>query len=61
VKTDLSGLDWRKAHRSAADGACVEVARLDGAIVVRDSLNPSGPMLTFGATAWHALLARLKV
>lgn len=60
LETDLSSLDWRKARRSAADGACVEVAQLEGAIVVRDSLNPSGPVLSFYATTWHILLARLK-
>ena len=60
MKADLSGLEWRKASRSAADGACVEVAHMDAAIVVRDSQERTGPILSFGVTSWHVFLRRLK-
>lgn len=35
---------WRKATRSNTSGGdCVEVARLDGNIALRDSKDPDGP------------------
>jgi len=41
-------MNWRKATASASNGTCVEVAQADdGAIAVRDSKDPSGPMLRF--------------
>jgi hypothetical protein len=37
---------WRKATASSTNGACVEMAQLpDGAIGIRDSKNPDGPVL----------------
>jgi len=45
-------LRWRTSTRSAGNGACVEVAPTSPGIAVRDSKNPAGPALRFGATAW---------
>ncbi len=43
---DLSGLTWRKASRSGENGGnCVELARAGGAIAIRDSKDPDGPVL----------------
>lgn len=36
--------DWRKSSRSGQDSECVELSRIAGA--VRDSKNPTGPVLT---------------
>jgi Domain of unknown function (DUF397) len=43
-----SGTVWRKSSRSnGGQDACVEIANLGDHIAVRDSKNPSGPVLTF--------------
>ena len=51
---------WRKASRSAGNGACVEVAGTQGAVLVRDSKDPDGPRLALGAAQWSAFLAGVK-
>lgn len=39
---------WRKSSFSSGGGACVEVAGLsDGTVLMRDSKNPDGAVLTF--------------
>jgi hypothetical protein len=42
-------LEWRKAKRSVGNGACVEVASVNGRIAVRDSVNPGGVLLQYPA------------
>ena len=42
---DLSRAQWRKSIRSSGNGQCVEVARLDEVVAVRDSKNPDEPKL----------------
>ncbi|QKW00298.1 DUF397 domain-containing protein [Streptomyces sp. NA02536] len=54
---------WRKSSYSGNTGGdCVEVAatRATGAVPVRDSKNPSGPVLTVGAGAWQAFVDGLR-
>ncbi|MGY5131870.1 DUF397 domain-containing protein [Streptomyces nigrescens] len=61
MHSDLSGIVWRKSSYSSANGQCVEIADgLPGVIPVRDSKNPSGPRLVFGAGAWTSFMAKLK-
>ncbi|GAB3965332.1 DUF397 domain-containing protein [Plantactinospora veratri] len=51
---------WKKSSRSNAQAECVEVADdLDGAVGVRDSKDPSGPVLAFAPAAWRAFLREL--
>lgn len=57
MKADSQSLSWRKARRSMANGNCVEVCRVDGEIVVRDSKNPSGSVLVVPASSWRAFTA----
>ena len=53
-----AGLSWIKSSLSLAQGSCVEVASLpDGGVAVRDSKDPSGPVLRFTPGEWHAFLA----
>jgi hypothetical protein len=53
-----SRLRWRKSSRSAA-GNCVEVARLGGIVLVRDSKNPDGPRMRFDARDWSAFIGTI--
>jgi len=52
---------WRKSSYSAANGDCVEVARLaNGYIGVRDSKNILQPTLGFAATRWQRFVGEVK-
>ncbi|TDE37798.1 DUF397 domain-containing protein [Actinomadura sp. 6K520] len=43
---DLKNPKWRKARRSLSNGGeCVELADAAGAVAVRDSKDPDGPVL----------------
>nr|WSZ97669.1 DUF397 domain-containing protein [Streptomyces sp. NBC_00857] len=44
---------WRKSSFSTDEGdACVEVATCPHTVHVRDSKNPTGPVLALAPTAW---------
>lgn len=45
--TDVSGAAWRKSSHSGGNNDCVEMARGTEAALIRDSKNPSGPVLRF--------------
>jgi hypothetical protein len=59
---DLSVAHWRKSsYSNSSGGNCVEVADgFAGVIPVRDSKDPEGPALVFGADAWTAFVADVK-
>jgi Domain of unknown function (DUF397) len=54
MKADAESFGWRKARRSMANGNCVEVRPVNGAIAVRDSKNPGGYTLAYSAASWRA-------
>ncbi|MEU4410121.1 DUF397 domain-containing protein [Streptosporangium sp. NPDC023963] len=60
--SDLTGAVWRKSSYSGGSSDnCVEVAmNLPGFVAVRDSKDPSGPMLTFSPTVWNEFLAGIR-
>lgn len=57
---DLSRVQWRKATASQANGECIEVAFVPGAVAMRDSKDPEGPALLFTAAEWAAFLGGAK-
>ncbi|MEV0302893.1 DUF397 domain-containing protein [Streptomyces prasinus] len=56
-------MEWRKSSYSGSTGGdCVEVADgyPTGAVPVRDSKHPTGPILTIGAPAWQTFVNGLR-
>jgi hypothetical protein len=58
----FAGLAWRKSTRSQTSN-CVEVAPLrtgPGAVALRDSKDPRGPVLLFNRAGWLGFIAGAK-
>lgn len=53
--------NWRKSTRSGSGDNCVEVAVADDGVVgVRDSKNPTGPLLEFTPAEWAAFTGGVR-
>lgn len=59
-EADAPQVRWHKSSHSSANGQCVEVAPVAGAVVVRDSKHPAGPELVFTRQAWVAFVEGMK-
>lgn len=58
MRRDQTPATWRKSSFSNSQAACVEVADLpDGHRAVRDSKDPTGPVLHFTPAEWAAFTA----
>jgi uncharacterized protein DUF397 len=56
---DTRGL-WRKSSYSGGGNNCVEVASDAATVAIRDSKDPQGGQLVFGASAWTAFTTAIK-
>lgn len=57
---ELIGANWRKSSRSG-QSECVEVAdNLPDVVGVRDSKDPTGPVLTFDPQSWRTFIEHTK-
>ena len=58
---EITSLSWHKSARSIGNGQCVEAARLtDGRLVMRDSMDTSGPMILLTQREWHAFVRGIQ-
>jgi hypothetical protein len=60
AKSTSEAPHWRKSTRSGVGGDCVEVVALGDLVGVRDSKDPTGPVLTFPLPAWRAFVAAIR-
>jgi hypothetical protein len=59
--TDHAVTTWRTSTYSGGNGGdCVEVGETERAVVVRDTKDRAGAMLTFGPGAWQRFAATIK-
>ncbi|WP_431884891.1 DUF397 domain-containing protein [Micromonospora wenchangensis] len=52
--------DWIKSSRSILTQECIEVARSRSHHLVRDSKDPSGPILTFNHSSWRVFISNVR-
>nr|WP_132876748.1 DUF397 domain-containing protein [Tamaricihabitans halophyticus] len=52
-------MTWRTSSYSGDNGDCVEVARAEDTVYLRDTKNRAGDHLTIPCSAWRALLTEL--
>jgi Domain of unknown function (DUF397) len=56
----MGNLEWRKARRSANNGACVELAPAAGQILIRDSKDQNGLIVTYSEYSRRRFVAAAK-
>jgi hypothetical protein len=54
----LDGLEWRRSSRCDA-GACVEVAKLDAMIMIRDSAEPDSSV-AISYDIWRGFVSKVQ-
>lgn len=59
LDNDSADIPWRKATKSTA-GNCIQVMRRNGVIMISDSKNPAGPILSYTLPEWDAFLDGAK-
>jgi hypothetical protein len=57
INSEQAATAWRKSTASGGGGGnCVQVAFIDDSVLVRDSKDPSGTVLSFSHSEWAAFL-----
>ena len=56
----MTDLKWRKARACGASNTCVEAARVERGVLVRDSADPDGGRLALSRREFADLLAAIK-
>ena len=51
----VNGIYWRRSSR-CGNNACVEVAKIAGQYLIRDSKDPAGTVLSFTEQEWAAFV-----
>ena len=57
--SESSSSIWRKSTASGT-GNCVEVSLAAGSVLMRNSRNPQGPVLSFTHPEWEAFLTGVR-
>ena len=57
MEQERSSWQW---HGGCADTQCVEIAREGDRVLMRDSKDPDGPMLTFSRESWEQFVEAAK-
>jgi hypothetical protein len=58
---DNPDLTWRTSSYSGSNGGnCIEVAMTPDTVAIRDSKDPHGPVLTFGAVDWRRFTSLVR-
>jgi len=59
-KSTMTDLKWRKARACGASNTCVETARDERGVLVRDSADPDGGHLALTRREFAGLLAAIR-
>lgn len=55
----LSALAWRVAQRCNG-GECIRIAANGDMVLIGDSKNPDGPVLSYSAAEWQAFVEGIR-
>jgi hypothetical protein len=56
----MDDMSWRKSSYSNGEATCVEAGMAPGAVLVRDTTNRGGVMLSVTDAAWSGFLTTLR-
>ncbi|WP_081640003.1 DUF397 domain-containing protein [Actinomadura flavalba] len=57
---NLANAAWRKASRSHANDACIELASVVGTVAIRDTKDRDGGTLLVGRSEFRAFVGRVR-
>lgn len=60
LATDFPNVSWKKSSFSQGNSNCVQIARIDSSIIVGDTKDQQGVVLSFTQQEWKAFVAGVK-